>query len=48
MAKDRGAVRLGKLGGKARALALTPERRIAIATHAAMTRWAKRAKPSME
>lgn len=45
--KDRGAVRLGKMGGKARALALTPDRRRAIATHAALTRWAKRPKPTV-
>lgn len=37
--KDPAAVALGKKGGAARAQALTPERRKAIATKAAKKRW---------
>ena len=40
--KDQGAVRLGKLGGKARAQKLTPEQRKESARKAAMARWAKK------
>ena len=43
--KNKAAVMLGKLGGKkggpARAKALSPERRRAIARKAALTRWAR-------
>lgn len=35
------AAQLGKLGGKARAAAMTPERRAEIAKAAAQKRWAK-------
>jgi len=37
--KNPSAVKLGKAGGKARALALTPERRKDIAKAAAAKRW---------
>ena len=44
--KNPAAVALGRLGGKrggkARAAALTPEERSAIARHAAEVRWAKK------
>lgn len=35
------AAQMGKLGGKARAAAMTPERRAEIAKAAAATRWGK-------
>jgi hypothetical protein len=38
--KDIAAVALGRKGGKARAEAMTPERRAEIAKKAALTRWA--------
>lgn len=37
--KDAGAVAMGKKGGKARAEAMTPERRAEIARKAAAKRW---------
>jgi hypothetical protein len=37
--KDAAAVSLGRRGGKARAKAITPERRLAIAKKAAKARW---------
>jgi hypothetical protein len=40
--KHNAAVALGSLGGKARAKALSPERRKEIATAAAKSRWLKR------
>lgn len=36
--------KMGRKGGKVRAGKLTPEQRIAAASHAARTRWAKREK----
>lgn len=39
--KDKAAQSLGQRGGKARAQALTPERRAAIARKAAKKRWKK-------
>jgi hypothetical protein len=49
LAKNPAAVALGRLGGKvggkARAEALTPERRAAIAKKAAKTRWKNAKKP---
>lgn len=39
--KNKSAQQLGKRGGKARAKALTPERRKAIARAAAQARWAR-------
>lgn len=39
--KDPAAVALGKKGGKARANAITPERRAEIAKEAAKRRWGK-------
>ena len=39
--KDEAAVALGRKGGKARAAAMTPERRAEIAKKAAAKRWAK-------
>lgn len=36
------AAQLGKLGGKARAAAMTPERRTEIARKASKTRWGKK------
>ena len=39
--KDKAAVSLGKRGGKARADALTPKKRIEIAKTAAKARWKK-------
>jgi len=50
--KNKAAVALGRLGGKkggkARAEALSPERRKEIAQKAIAARWAKREKPSKE
>jgi general stress protein YciG len=40
-AKDEAAVSLGRKGGKARAAAMTPERRVEIAKKAAERRWKK-------
>lgn len=40
--KDEAAVALGRKGGKARAAAMTPERRAEIARKAAAKRWSKR------
>ena len=40
--KDPAAKSLGARGGKARAEALSPKRRVAIAKKAAATRWAKK------
>lgn len=40
--KNKAAVELGRLGGLARAAALTPERRKEIAKEAANVRWQKR------
>jgi hypothetical protein len=40
--KDPGAVALGKKGGKARADAMTPERRAEIAKSGAKARWRSR------
>ena len=39
--KNPAAVELGRMGGKARAAKLTPERRAEIAKKAAAKRWAK-------
>ncbi len=39
--KDKAAVELGRKGGQARAKALSPEKRSAIAKKAAKRRWAK-------
>ena len=39
--KDKAAQALGKKGGKARADAMTPERRAEIAKRAAASRWGK-------
>lgn len=39
--KDKAAAEMGKKGGKARAKAMTPERRAEIARKAARKRWAK-------
>ena len=39
--KNKAAVELGRKGGKARAKALSPEKRSAIAKKAAKRRWAK-------
>ena len=39
--KNAAAAELGRLGGKARAKALSPEKRSAIAKKAAKRRWAK-------
>lgn len=39
--KDKAAQSLGRRGGKARALALTPEQREEMARHAASARWKK-------
>lgn len=39
--KNRHAVEMGRLGGKARKAALTPAARRAIARYAAIVRWAK-------
>lgn len=39
--KDKGAQALGRKGGKARADAMTPERRAEIARRAAEARWKK-------
>lgn len=38
--KDAAAVALGRKGGKARAKAMTPEKRAEIAKKAALSRWA--------
>lgn len=40
--KDPAAVSMGKRGGKARAQAITPERRAEIAKNAAERRWGKK------
>lgn len=37
--KNKAAVKLGKLGGKARAASMSKERRSEIARKAALTRW---------
>lgn len=39
--KDPAAVSMGKRGGAARAVAMTPERRAEVARKAAATRWKK-------
>ena len=39
--KNKAAVELGRMGGKARAKALSPEKRSAIAKKAAKRRWTK-------
>lgn len=39
--KDQAAAELGRKGGKARASAMTPERRAEIARNAATKRWSK-------
>jgi hypothetical protein len=43
--KDPAAVAMGKRGGEARAVKMTPEHRSRIAKKAAKKRWAKRAEP---
>lgn len=46
--KNKAAVDLGRLGGKARAEKLTPQQRSEIARRAVNARWKKREKRSVE